>query len=66
MKTLQRLPSAAMLAAAVAAIAIPIMRHPQEWQARLCELDTFMLVFTLACTAILLASRRECSADTKR
>lgn len=47
-----------MLAAAVAAIAIPIMRHPPEWQTRLCEIDTFLLAFTLACTAILLWPQR--------
>jgi hypothetical protein len=43
---------------------IPVLFNPQEWQTRLCELrlcelDIFLIVFTLLCTAILLWPRSE-------
>ena len=58
MKTFQRLSSAVMMTVAAAVVGIPILQHPPEWQVRLCELDTFLLAFTLACTAILLWPQR--------
>lgn len=71
MKTFQQLSSAVMMTAAAAVIGTPVLQHPPEWRVRLCELDTFLLAFTLACTAILLWPQRphdamQCGADSKR
>jgi hypothetical protein len=59
MKTFQQLSSGLMMATAAAMMGIPVLFNPQEWQTSLCELDTFLIVFTLLCTAILLWPRSE-------
>jgi hypothetical protein len=59
MKTFQQLSSVMMMTAAAAVIGIPALQHPPEWRVMICELDTFLLAFTLACTAILLWPRSE-------
>jgi len=43
-----------MLSVAATLVGIPILRCPQQWEIRLCELDTFFIAFTLVCTALLL------------
>ena len=58
MKTFQSLSSAVMMTAATAVVGIPVLQHLPEWRLRLSELDTFLLAFTLACTAILLWPQR--------
>jgi len=44
---------------AAVVVGIPALQHPMEWCVRLCELDTFLLAFTLASTAILFWSRNQ-------
>jgi hypothetical protein len=58
MKTIQRIPGCLAITSAAVIAAFPILRSPQEWQTRICEPDTFLLAFTLACAAILLWPRR--------
>jgi hypothetical protein len=59
MKSFQQISSVVLLTTAAVMMSITILSHPQGWQTRLGERDTFLLALTLACTAILLWPRCE-------
>ena len=54
----ERIPSWLAIGATAAVLAAAIRPAPHAWLARVCQPDTFLLAFTLACTAVLLWPRR--------
>ena len=63
MKSLQRIPSCLILTGAAAVATLPVLHGSQDWCTRICEPDTFLLAFTLACTAVLLWPQRTAAPE---